>query len=71
MAVVETDMCGVDANPPRMARVHASLPCADCGEAAMETPVRRLDRRELCQPRFDAALGGRQRVAPPPSGRTG
>jgi formylmethanofuran dehydrogenase subunit E len=47
----------VDAEPPRRARVHASIPCADCGEAVMETRVRRLGGRELCQPCFDSATG--------------
>ena len=46
----------IDAEPPHLARVHASVPCAQCGEAAMETRVRRLAGRELCQPCFDAAM---------------
>lgn len=46
----------VDAEPPRMARVHASIPCAQCGEAVMETRVRRFGGRELCLPCFDAAV---------------
>ena len=33
--------------PPRKARIHTSVVCAECGEAAMETRVRRLDGREL------------------------
>lgn len=43
--------------PPLPARIHASIPCEACGEATMETRVRRLRGRELCQPCFDAALG--------------
>ena len=59
----------LDAAPPRKARILASVPCAECGEPTMETRIRRLDGRELCQPCFDAALAGEQRVAPP--GRPG
>ena len=51
--------------PPRKARIMASVTCTECGEATMETRVRRLDGRELCLPCFDAALSGEQRVAPP------
>ncbi|MBW3575702.1 MAG: TraR/DksA C4-type zinc finger protein [Actinobacteria bacterium] len=46
----------VDGPPPPMARIHASVPCAQCGEGVMETRVRRLGGRELCQPCFDAAM---------------
>ncbi|MDP8971533.1 MAG: FmdE family protein [Actinomycetota bacterium] len=42
--------------PPPRARIHASLPCAGCGEAVMETRIRRLEGRDLCQPCFDAKL---------------
>jgi formylmethanofuran dehydrogenase subunit E len=52
----------VHAAPPRKARIHASIACAECSEAAMETRVRRLDGRELCQPCFDAALAPEQPV---------
>ena len=52
----------IHAPPPRKARIHASVTCAECGEAAMETRVRRLDGRELCQPCFDAALAPEQPV---------
>ena len=48
---------------PSRARIHTSVTCADCGESAMETRVRRLDGRELCQPCFDAALSPVQPVA--------
>lgn len=53
------DVQPVDADPPAQARIHASVPCAACGENVMETRVRRLDGRELCQPCFDAALAER------------
>lgn len=51
--------------PPRSARVRASVACARCGEATMETRIRRLDGRELCLPCFDAVLAGEQQIAPP------
>jgi hypothetical protein len=46
----------LDAAPPRKARIHTSVTCAECREAAMETRIRRLDGRDLCQPCFDLAL---------------
>jgi formylmethanofuran dehydrogenase subunit E len=52
----------LDAAPPRKARIHTSIVCAECGEAAIETRVRRLDGRDLCQPCFDAALSPDQPV---------
>lgn len=52
----------IDAGPPRKARIHASVTCAECGESAMETRIRRLDGRDLCQPCFDAALSPDQPV---------
>jgi formylmethanofuran dehydrogenase subunit E len=55
----------LDGPPPRKARILESVDCAECGEATMETRVRRLDGRELCTPCFDAALSGERRVAPP------
>ena len=54
--------------PPRKARIHASVTCAACGEEAMETRMRRLDGRELCQPCFDAALSPEQPVPMRPPG---
>ncbi len=41
--------------PPRPARVHASLPCEECGEPAMETRTRRFGGRTLCIPCFERA----------------
>lgn len=61
----------LNASPPRKARIHASVACAECGEATMETRIRRLDGRELCVPCFEAALGGEQRVALPGGVRPG
>jgi formylmethanofuran dehydrogenase subunit E len=52
----------LDAAPPRKARIHTSISCAECGEAAMETRIRRLDGRDLCQPCFDLALSPVQPV---------
>lgn len=40
---------------PHRARLHASMTCAQCGEAAMETLVRKLGGRDLCVPCFDRA----------------
>lgn len=45
----------VDEPMPRRARLHASVTCDECGEAAMETRVRRLGGRELCIPCFEKA----------------
>lgn len=42
--------------PPRKARIHASVTCADCGEATMETRIRRFHGRELCPECFEEAL---------------
>ena len=42
--------------PPKKARIHASVTCADCGEATMETRIRRLDGEELCPPCFEERL---------------
>ena len=58
-------MSEVEGPPPRPARIHASMVCARCGEAAMETRIRRLDGRELCPPCFNAALAGDVPVAAP------
>lgn len=41
---------------PSSARIHASVPCARCGEGVMETRLRRLDGQDLCLPCFEAAL---------------
>lgn len=53
----------VDVPMPHRARIHTSVQCESCGEPTMETRVRRLRGRELCQPCFEAALEGRV-VAP-------
>jgi formylmethanofuran dehydrogenase subunit E len=50
--------------PPRRARIHESVMCADCGENVMETRVRLFERRELCTPCFAVAIG----EAPVPGG---
>jgi len=52
----------VNAAPPRRARIHTSITCAECGEGAMETRIRRLDGRDLCQPCFDVTLSPDQPV---------
>ncbi|HVM15816.1 MAG TPA: FmdE family protein [Egibacteraceae bacterium] len=48
----------VDGPLPSRARIHASVSCAACGEATMETRIRRLGGRDLCPPCFDAAFDG-------------
>jgi formylmethanofuran dehydrogenase subunit E len=48
----------VEGRPPQRARIHASVDCADCAESTMETRIRRLRGRDLCQPCFERALGG-------------
>lgn len=48
--------------PPR-SFVQVSLHCAECGEATMETRIRRFNSRELCPPCFDAAIRGRSAPA--------
>lgn len=49
----------VETEPPARARIHASVPCAECDEGTMETRIRRLDGRELCPPCFETALANR------------
>ncbi|MEP7037347.1 MAG: TraR/DksA C4-type zinc finger protein [Acidobacteriota bacterium] len=39
--------------PPKKARIHTLIVCAECGEAAMETRIRRFGGRELCIPCFE------------------
>lgn len=41
------------AQPPKKARIHTSIVCAECGEAAMETRIRKIGGRELCIPCFE------------------
>lgn len=59
------DVREVEAETPPAARVLASVSCATCGEDTMETRIRRLDGRELCQPCFEAALAGETARAAP------
>ncbi len=49
------DVQEVRAQAPRPAHVHASMPCANCGEMTMETRIRRSDGRNLCIPCFEQA----------------
>jgi len=62
------DVHEVTGPAPQRARIHASLVCDRCGEAAMETRVRRLDGRDLCPPCFDTVFAGEEPVAAPPLG---
>ena len=52
------DVRQVQVSVPPTARILASVVCAACGEATMETRIRRLEGRELCVPCFEAALAG-------------
>lgn len=38
--------------PPRRARILQSLQCASCGEATMESRIRRIEGKHLCIPCF-------------------
>ncbi len=46
----------VDGEPPRRARIHASLPCSACGENTMETRIRRFNGADYCQPCYEGAI---------------
>lgn len=43
----------IEMTPPKKARIHTSIECADCGEAAMETRIRKFGGRDLCIPCFE------------------
>ena len=45
----------VTAAPPRPARIHTSLTCAECGESTMETRTRQFGGKTLCIPCFERA----------------
>ena len=64
------DVREVQVEPPRPARILASVECESCGEPTMETRIRRVDGRELCQPCFEEALSGRTALASPGPSRT-
>jgi formylmethanofuran dehydrogenase subunit E len=51
--------------PPQPARIHASVICARCGEATMETRIGRVDGRDVCPPCFEAVRGGEEPVGVP------
>ncbi len=52
------DVREVQMEPPRVARGFVSIDCQSCGEATMETRIRRIDGQELCPPCFDGQLSG-------------
>ncbi len=56
------DVREVEVSVPPTARILASVVCAACGEATMETRIRRLEGRDLCPPCFDAAMAGTEPV---------
>ena len=47
------DVTEMTMSPPKKARIHTSIECADCGEAAMETRIRKFGGRDLCIPCFE------------------
>ncbi len=59
------DVREVDVDPPRPARILASIDCLACGEPTMETRIRRLDGRELCLPCFQDEMAGDVRLPSP------
>jgi len=59
------DVVDVTMQMPVPARIHASLPCAECGEGTMETRVRLLHGQHLCPPCFEARLAGRSSLPIP------
>ncbi len=52
------DVQEVGAPAPRTARLHTSLVCDNCREAAMETRIRHFRGQQLCQPCFDVLEDG-------------
>ncbi len=61
------DVREVQVSVPPTARILTSVVCAACGEATMETRIRRLEGRDLCPPCFEAALAGAMPVGLQPS----
>ena len=59
------DVRQVQVEPPRLARILASVDCESCREPTMETRIRRIDGRQLCMPCFEEALSGRTALATP------
>ncbi len=59
------DVVEVSMTMPHPARIRTSLPCAECGEATMETRVRLLHGRQLCPPCFTDQLAGRSALPDP------
>ena len=47
------DVTEMTMTPPKKARIHTSIDCAECGEAAMETRIRKFGGRDLCIPCFE------------------
>jgi formylmethanofuran dehydrogenase subunit E len=43
----------IETTPPKKARIHTSIECAECGEATMETRIRKFGGRDLCIPCFE------------------
>ncbi len=47
------DVTEMTMQPPKKARIHTSIKCAECNEATMETRIRKFGGRDLCIPCFE------------------
>ncbi|CAN5715017.1 FmdE family protein [soil metagenome] len=47
------DVTEMTMQPPKKARIHASIECHKCNERAMETRIRKFGGRDLCIPCFE------------------
>lgn len=59
------DVVEVSMPMPKRARIHSSLPCAECGESTMETRVRLFNGHQLCAPCFEEQMSGRLPMSMP------
>ncbi|MCL5291135.1 MAG: FmdE family protein [Actinobacteria bacterium] len=50
------DVVEVEMDFPSKAKVFRSVACDDCGEGTMETALRLLEGRKLCEPCFEMAM---------------
>lgn len=54
----------VTEEPPPLARIRSSVPCAECGEPVMETRLRDVGGRRVCTPCAERLRGGQVRWVP-------
>jgi len=47
------DVTEMTMKPPKIARIHTTIQCEECGELAMETRIRIFRERKLCIPCFE------------------